>query len=338
MDYRKEKNLLIAFDGTVIKAKYDWSTGICYGNKGTQLKGISPAFRRSVYDRMITSHKWISKNLNGDELALALDRWERLASVGLYTSDHNILFESDYPFPNLKKDFVEYLKSHFGCELSQYAQKKFTYSQMPEYQMLNQCNQSTIGTMIRYSQEYVIPIDWMIKAILRLQLEDYEYAFSEGNNISILEKYYNQCKQLGQDPAITKNFLITICKTAHMYQIWKNEHMEENLRKYNDLKGLYYENDTYVVYPLLTPEQFHAEAEAQCNCVERLYMEPVSKGETHVVVIRKKSDREQSLVTCEIDNNWRIIQYWAKWNQTPNEPEMAFKKELYSYLKTLYQN
>jgi len=335
MDYRKEKNLLIAFDGTVIKAKYDWQTGICYGNKGTQLKGISPAFRGSIYDKMITSHKWISKNLHSEELALALDRWERLASVGLYTSEHEILFNSDYPFPNLKKDFVEYLKTYFGGELSRYAQDKFIYCQMPEYQMLNDSNKSTINCMIRYENPY--PIDWAIKAILRLQLEDYGYAFNDFT--MMLGRYYSQCKQLGQEtPAITKNFLITICKTAHMYQIWKNQHMNENLKKYNDLKELYYENDTYIMYPLLTADQFHAEAEAQSNCVERLYMEPVSRGETHVVVIRKKSDPEQSLVTCEIGNNWKIIQYRAKWNQTPNEPEMTFRKELYSYLQTLSQN
>lgn len=338
MDYRKEKNLLIAFDGNVIKAKYDWHTGICYGNKGTQLKGISPAFRGSVYDRMITSHKWIKSNLYGEELALALDRWERLASVGLYTSDHNILFNSDYPFPNLKKDFVEYLKTRFWGELSQYAQKKFTYSQMPEYQMLNQCNQGTINNMIRYAEDSTVPVEWAIKAMLRLQLEDYGYAFNESNNTFVLEKYYIQCRLLGQEtPAITKNFLITICKTAHMYQIWKNEHMNESLKKHNDLKELYYENDTYVMYPLLTSDQFHAEAEAQHNCVERLYMEPVAEGKTHVVVIRRKSDPAQSLITCEINNKWNIIQYLAKGNRPPEDSEKTFKKELASYLKTLSQ-
>lgn len=339
MDYRKEKNLLIAFDGTVIKAKYDWSTGICYGNKGTQLKGISPAFRGSVYNNMITSHKWISSHLYDDKLALALDRWERLASVGLYTSDHEILFDSSYPFPNLKKDFVEYLKNQNYCELSRFAQQKFTYTQMPEYQMLNQTNQNFADRLIRTGEQALnFPIDWMIKAMLRLQLEDFEYAFSNDKTY-MLEKYYTQCRTLGQEtPAITKNFLITICKTAHMYQIWKNEHMNENLKKYNDLKELYYENDTYVMYPLLTTDQFHAEAEAQNNCVERLYMESVSRGETHVVVIRKKSDPTQSLITCEISNNWRMVQYLARWNSYPEEPEAAFQKELRSYLKTLSQN
>jgi len=339
MDYRKEKNLLIAFDGDVIKAQYDWATGICYGNKGTQLKGISPAFRGSVYDRMITSHRWISSHLMGEELALALDRWERLASVGLYTADHDILSNSDYPFPNLKKDFVDYIKKQFDGELSCYAQNKFTYAMMPEYQMLTRNNRTLIDNMIRDNYQWELPIDWAIKALLRLQLEDYEYCFGSYNRMSILEDYYTRCQNMGQNnPAITKNFLITICKTAHMYQVWKNEHMDENLAKHNDLKELYYENDTYVMFPLLTAAQFHKEAEAQDNCVERLYMEKVAAGSTHVVVIRKKSAPDQSLITCEISNNWRIVQYLARWNHRPEEPERVFANEIKSYLSSLSQN
>lgn len=335
MDYRKEKNLLIAFDGDVIKARYDWHTGICYGNKGTQLKGISPAFRGSVYDRMITSHKWITSHLTDEELALALDRWERLASVGLYTADHDILFNSNYPFPNLKKDFVEYLKSQFMGELSRYARERFTYASMPEYQMLNQRNKTQIDGMIRDNQ-WELPIEWVAKALLRLQLEDYEYVFGCTNPLYALETYYCQCQTMGQEvPAITKNFLVAICKTAHMYQMWKDEHMDEALKRYNDVKELYYENDTYVMYPLLTATQFHEEAQAQSNCVERLYMEPVAQGKTHVVVIRRKSAPEQSLITCEISNDWRIVQYLGRLNNRPEAPEQVFKAELEFYLFSL---
>lgn len=337
MDYRKEKNLLIAFDGETIKAQYDWATGICYGRKGAQLKGISPAFRGSVYDRMITSHRWISSHLKDEELALALDRWERLASVGLYTADHGLLVSSNYPFPNLKKDFVEYIKTQYAGELSSYAHERFIYAMMPEYQMLNQTNKTTIDRMIQINQ-LELPIEWTIKALLRLQLEDFEYAFSS-NGIYTLRTYYTDCRDMGQEvPPITKNFLITICKTAHMHQVWKNEHMNENLKKYNDLKELYYQNDTYVMYPLVTATQFHEEAEAQGNCVERLYMERVAAGSTHVVVIRKKSAPDQSLITCEISNNWRMVQYLARFNRFPDRPEEAFANEIKSYLKSLSQN
>ena len=189
--------------------------------------------------------------------------------------------------------------------------------------------------MVRNNQ-WELPIEWTAKALLRLQLEDYEYAFAFNNPMYTLEPYYSQCQTMGQEtPAITKNFLITICKTAHMYQMWKNEHMDESLKRYNDVKELYYENNTYVMYPLLTATQFHEEAQAQNNCVERLYMEPVAQGKTHVVVIRRKSAPEQSLITCEISNDWRIIQYLGRWNYRPEPSEQMFKEELCSYLLSL---
>ena len=341
MDYRKEKNLLIAFDGTVIKAKYDWNTGICYGAKGTELKSVSRAFRNSTYDRMITSIRWIREHLSGQALALAVDRWERLASVGLYTSDHDLLIDETYDFPNLKKDFVQYLKDNAYGELTRYYQTLYPYTQMQEYQMLNSNYQAQVNQVISHDWN-TLPVEWIIKALLRLQLEDYYYLAGYsywGTALALLEKYYDTCTEMGQEnPAITKNFIITICKAFHMYDIWKKEHMNDILKQHNDLKELYYENDTYTMYPLVTTEQFHEEAQAQHNCVERLYMEDVAQGNTHVVVIRRKDAPEKSLVTCEISNGWRIVQYLTKYNYTPAAPEMAFMKELKSYLDSLSQN
>jgi hypothetical protein len=338
MEYRKEKNLLIAFDGEVIKAQYDWNTNICYGVKGNELKGISPAFRNSIYDRMITSVRWIYGHLSGQALSLALDRWERLASVGLYTSDHDLLTDDTYDFPNLKKDFVHYLKTNSYGELTRYRQALYTYTQMQEYQMLDGNYRVQVDRMVSHNWTHM-PVEWAIKALLRLQLEDFQYLPRYFDETSLLDGYYNMCTAMGQEnPVITKNFLTTICKTHHMYSIWKKAHMNETLKQYNDLKELYYENDTYTMYPLITTEQFHEEAEAQNNCVERLYMEPVANGRTHVVVIRRKDSPEKSLITCEINNDWRIIQYYAKYNQTPAAPELAFKKELQSYLNSLSQS
>lgn len=339
MDYRKEKNLLIAFDGEVIKAQYDWNTNICYGVKGNELKGISPAFRNSTYDRMITSVRWIYGHLSGETLSLALDRWERLASVGLYTSDHDLLIDETYDFPNLKKDFVQYLKNESNGELTRYYQTLYPYTQMQEYQMLDNSHQAQINQIVENPQ-YNMPVEWTIKALLRLQLEDFQYLSNYyGYELSILEKYYYVCTEMGQEnPVITKNFLVTICKAFHMHDIWKKAHLNDKLKRYNDLKELYYENDTYIVFPLITTEQFHEEAVAQNNCVERLYMEKVANGHTHVVVIRRKDTPKKSLITCEITNDWCINQYYGKYNYTPAGPEMMFKKELQSYLNSLSQN
>ena len=96
-----------------------------------------------------------------------------------------------------------------------------------------------------------------------------------------------------------------------------------------------YENDTFVVKPLLTKEDFHKEGEAQRNCVERLYMEKVYEGHTHVVTVRLKTNPDKSYITCEVTNNGLIYQYLAFGNETPNdEAAKNFKKEYQQHLKT----
>ena len=64
-------------------------------------------------------------------------------------------------------------------------------------------------------------------------------------------------------------------------------------------------------------------------------MEKVANGRTHVVTIRKKNTPNVSLITCEISNDMRIIQYYAKYNNSPNGAEAQFKKELALYLASL---
>lgn len=103
------------------------------------------------------------------------------------------------------------------------------------------------------------------------------------------------------------------------------------IKKYNDLPSLYYENDEYFVRPLISAQEFHDEATQQNNCVERLYMEGVAKNDTHIVVLRRKSNPSQSFITVEVDGcGKRVVQYLAKNNANPPvevEPFMRAYKE-----------
>lgn len=121
-------------------------------------------------------------------------------------------------------------------------------------------------------------------------------------------------------------------------KIIKKNHYEDMIKKFNDLPVLYYENDIYIVRPpLLTRDDFHREAEAQGNCVERLYMNKVARGSTHVVTVRYKDTPNESLITCEIDNVGNIKQYLARFNNRPNELARVFKDELQGYLNEAFK-
>ena len=339
MEYRKERNLFIAAEGNKIKGQYDSATGVYYGAKGTPIQTMPSAFKNSIYSYIFTSHQWIITHVTDETLTRALNRWECLASLGLYTSDHEVLTDANYDFPVLKKDLVNYIKEHSEAApcYSEELRKKYELSiSCPEYNMLTGQALTVVNHTI--FEETQFPLEWFIKAMLKYQLDDVSYlGVSPWTYAGYLEHYYEQCAALNIEPVITKNMFATMGHTAHLYNNYKKANMNNDIKRFNDIPELYYENDTYIVRPLLSTEEFHAEAEAQQNCVERLYMERVADGNTHVVTVRKKDAPTQSLITCEISNNFNIIQYYAKYNRIPDGQDMQFKKELTRYLSSLSQ-
>ena len=336
MEYRKERNLFIAVEGTKVKGQYDSATGIYYGVKGTPIKNMPVAFKDSIYSRIFTSHQWIISHVTDETLTRALTRWEQLASLGLYTDEHDVLVDEAYAFPALKKDLVKYIKDNYGGCYSPTAQRRYDIQKdCPEYDLLKQNVQRVVDNVIDDPDYAPFSCDWCIKAMFRLQLEDCLYVFDSWSLYNYISEYYKSCKQMGQEPVITKNFFITIAHTKHLYENYKAERMNIMLLEHNNLPELYYEDDTYIVRPLLTRDEFHNEAEAQQNCVERLYMERVANGNTHVVTVRKKNSPDTSLITCEISNNMHIIQYYAKYNSCPAPSEHRFKTKLAEYLRSL---
>ena len=341
MEFRKEKNIIIATDNGIVKGQYDWVDGIFYGVKGTPIKTIPVAFKSdTVYRNIINTHQWILEHgfLSAQVHELALHRWECLTSLGLYTDDIYLLTDEDYDFPALKKDLVQYLKDNCECRFSKdtYGQYMFTKNN-PDYAQLTGEYKRCVDA-IRRSTYYNLPLEWVVSAALRLQLEDAYYIQPCNGICDVLDKYYNACKRMGQEPIITKNFIVTIAHTLHIYETYQREHKAELLRKHNDIPELYYENDTYIMRPLLTKEEFHAEAEAQHNCVEWAYLEKVIDGSTHVVVIRRKDNPSKSLITCEISNQFRIRQYYGRCNTDPKRAEAQFRAELSRYLDRVREN
>ena len=342
MEFRKEKNVIIATENDVVKGQYDWVDGVFYGAKGTPIKTIPTAFKDDIiYRNIIKSHQRILNDaiLTAQGRELALHRWECLASLGLYTDDVHLLSLETFDFPALKKDLVQYLKDTCAHCFSEEAYEEYTFTKAnPDYAHLTGEYKEYADAIHRRKMYYHIPREWVASALLRLQLEDAHYIRSVGSLCDILDTYYRDCQRMGQEPVITKNFMITIAHTFHVYDTYLNTYKAELLRQYNDIPELYYENDTYIMRPLLTKEEFHEEAEAQHNCVERLYLEKVVNGFTHVVVIRRKDNPSKSLITCEITNKFRIQQYYARYNSTPNRPEMMFRNELEAYLKNIREN
>lgn len=117
------------------------------------------------------------------------------------------------------------------------------------------------------------------------------------------------------EPIFIHSSPIVELQTRKMRSILKkNDSLTTAIKKNNDLDWLYYEDSEYLVRPLISAQDFHDEATQQNNCVERMYLEDVANGKTHIAVLRRKADPAKSFITIEINNNRCINQYLAKNN------------------------
>jgi hypothetical protein len=346
MKFVKERNLIVAYDYSLKVGAWDITTGQFIGKSGKPVKSVPQCFTF----RYLPS--WRSDNLLGyaiywyrnkfthdydpdyDEEKGA--RFEQLLSLGLFPNDPETLNNK----LNLTKKIVDYVKEECNSYYNAYRVNK--YLTMIQYEQY-------VNTLPDWAKEVFaglfnadFPIDY-IKTVLNRVINEHVEAMYEGyNQASYIEEmlawYYKTSMKMFGKVEVEKNFLTKYAVLKYLEAEYKKAHYNEELAKNNDKKWLYYENDTFIVKPLLTKEDFHKEGEAQRNCVERLYMEKVYKGSTHVVTVRLKTNPDKSYITCEVANDGRIYQYLAFGNSTPSDGAARdFKNEYQQHLKANYE-
>lgn len=344
MEFVKERNFIVAYDNSLKVGAWDITTGQFIGKSGKPVRGVPQCF---TFNNL---PEWRGRGLLGyaiywyrNKFTHVYDpdyneekgaRFEQLLSLGLFPSKPETLNNK----LNLSKKIVDYIKEecdsyYDNCRVNKY----LTMIQHEQY----------VNTLPDWAQEVFscllnadFPVDYIKTALNRIISEHVE-AIYEGYHkansiIDMLVWYYKTSMKMFGEVEIEKNFLTKYAVLKYLEAEYKNAHYNEELAKRNDKEWLYYENDTFVVKPLLTKEDFHKEGEAQRNCVERLYMEKVYKGSTHVVTVRLKTNPDKSYITCEVTNDGRIYQYLAFGNSTPtDEAAKNFKREYQLHLNAI---
>ena len=128
--------------------------------------------------------------------------------------------------------------------------------------------------------------------------------------------------------------LIELADMQQRIKVNDRAEFDKLLNENNNKNWLYFEDEIFMCRPLLTCTQFHDEATQQNNCVERMYLKNCAHGETHIVSIRRKSSPDTSCITCEINNDYEIVQYLhANNSQELKKDEEVFYKKLKAHLQ-----
>ena len=334
MDYRKERNFIVAYDGDKCRGKWNILTNEYVGIKGAVVKSKPTAFTPSSIRTGATTPMLailrIVGNQSGTWYPFTPDhgkRLEEIASVGLIVRDDY------YTWRNLTtdkialtKDCVKYLTDNFGGI--------YSHQSIDNYRIYKD-HRSFLSKLTE-------KVDWATDVINEIR-DDVEKEFVHGMIVRgihekvfqsktsssyahLITSWYDMIQKLGDKLEVKHNILTNYTILEWVYAEYKNAHYDEELRKNNDKPFLYFENEEFIVRPLICRKDFHDEAEAQGNCVERMYMDYVYNNRTHVVVVRKKSNPNESFITCEVNLDGRINQYLYAYNRyVHGGSEYAFK-------------
>lgn len=164
------------------------------------------------------------------------------------------------------------------------------------------------------------------------QLSTYEALNNAGNTIQELYDYARMMKTISPKfDKYPRHFLTTHKIACRNYNRLLKEFSEEVFKSRIDKTLEYTYKDYCFIYPNSTTE-IKEEAVQQNNCVAS-YIDSVIEGNCHILFLRKKNSKDESLVTLEVRNN-KIVQAKRKFN----DPVTAEDQEAIDRWNEKYSN
>lgn len=147
-------------------------------------------------------------------------------------------------------------------------------------------------------------------------------ALSPDYPSKILGEIDDNCNMLSQMSdkydRYPRHFLTSHQITSRTYQRWKQEFNEELFAKRVNTKMEVTIGDYKFIYPKTTKD-IKDEAVQQSNCVAS-YIDKVIGGSCDIILMRKKNDVGNSLVTVEVRNG-KVVQARQRFNESVNESQ-----------------
>jgi len=343
MDFKKERNFIVAYDGSAVLAKCNISTGEFIGKSGKIVKNCPPAFtynnlpfvfsaadEHHLYGGAVSFYRcFIGSGYTYTEKCAK--RFEEMLSVGVVPYAYQDL-ETTH---RLTKDLVAYIKDRCNG--------RYDNDKVEDYLLKLKYKDFLEGHPTWFSDVFFrclgqVSIEYLKSFLLRVEREhvydfwDFTYHRID-YTVDLIMNYYKKCNEMYGSVKVEPNLLSNYAHISALYVEYAEKHYNDVLKRYNDQPFLYFEYGDYEARPILTKEAFHQEATAQGNCVERLYMGKVHNNETYIVTVRRKDSPDTSLITCEVNHAHQIYQYLTRFNKYPtDEGQLEFRQKYAEHL------
>lgn len=164
-------------------------------------------------------------------------------------------------------------------------------------------------------------------------------ALNASNPSKILGEIADNCNMLSQMSnkydKYPRHFLTSHQITSRTYSRWRQEFPEEAFAKRVKTSMETTIGDYKFIYPKTTKD-IKDEAVQQSNCVVS-YIDRVINGQCDIILMRKKNDVENSLVTVEIRGG-KVVQARQRFNESVNESEQKALDKYDEFLAKLNNN
>ena len=356
----KEKNFLMFTNDKGNTYRFDISTGIMYSTRGkamaSQPDGLVSYMRNYGYKEksmvlgfMYYEHEWYSVKYNDfsakvEELSL----YDRLDAIGYYDNSTHRYTDKEIKFltDNFKK-FAKAFKNNSELTLRDFMsayQEELFYQEL-KIKVDDYYTEEILRLIYNMYRNTANPKDINTYRLIAYYLSRGVYMFFNDNpictyrsNISnMFEGFFEMCEAIGYEPT-KDDFFKQYIMVKKVYLANKKKYDSEKIqRHYKKHSRIWdFETDDLFIYVPTCSDDFKDEGEQQSNCVYTMYLEKVLRGDTNVIFIRKKDNPNKSYITCEVQNNGWINQYYYAHNRyvpTSDIEENAFRLGLEDWIE-----
>ena len=349
--YRKEKNLIIiSLDCVNGDYRLDINSGIFYGVKGTPIKTVPhksmvtdlfPYWGRprnntnleKVIGSMLAHNNGTPNFRNYVQLMQAADRIDAIGYPCLHIDNDNLLFIAE----NLKL-FAKWNEEHPVVDHFRF----YDFKQWCQFEQIRNTLGSLASTL---TPEMVSAIEdsgldlsieeWGVCAYYLCRGKMWEYT---NGRVNKLFEYIRICRMLEKAPDKVNNFMREYCETKRVYELRKAEFDDKQLRANyaKHSKAWEFAYGDYVVSIPSCGQDIVTEGREMHHCVGS-YVEKVVEGRTYICFVRHKNTPNECYITCQVNIDGRIGQYFLAYDRyIHTEADHAFKEAFANHLREVW--
>lgn len=328
--YTKERNIItFHLDGVNGNYRFDLATGQFFGLKGTTVKTCQKAssirqmlrYRDNYHGSWSHLERAMCAMFNTNQTALypryiaILRGAERLDAID-FVGDVNDVDDYGYideHFAYLTKYIREVVTD--AREFRSYLFMNWVAFEEAKKELGGLAEQLTpeIYTKVKNNIPNITKEEWNVAIYYLIRGKYWEY---EHHDISTLVRYFTLCRAMEKQPQKVNNFMREYVETDREYELRKIEFDNNRIRENYKLheKAL---NFTFGEFSIVFPtcgQDIIDEGSNMHHCVGG-YVNRVIENNTYIVFIRKTETPDQCYLTCQVDLDGNIRQYYLAYDR-----------------------